>query len=375
MTTHSIPSGDAANIAIRSMEYYAEKYQRQNLGLLSENGCIKKAEEVGAGQAGDTITVNTFGVLGGTGVGENQAVEGNERDLSRGTFSMSWNETWQGIRVPSKTNIQQMRLQQNLSEVGMTMIMDWHMDRMNYAIMNQAAGNNATSIVITDGGFTTTYSGANRGFIWGHNTPTDPTSARISRPNSRTTDETLVAGDEFTLDLLDEMIADITGGGIPFCPISDDIYAIGFLHPKQIKDLKKDTSGSIQWLTVETSLASGGDMDNLKVGTNGGRRAIAQYENVLLYSDPRVPYGVNSTTDAAVTSARRAVFFGKDAIYGASPLGLSLSDDNIPIVIAEETFDYKRFDGVAGGSFCGFKKFVGEGGQDNNVAVIATYVA
>lgn len=369
MATHSVLTGDAGAVKLYASEYYSEQYYRQVHGMLLENGAIKVSEEVGLGQAGDQVTVNTFGVLEGAGFRESQTVENNEQNLARGTFAMTWDEIWQGVRVPSKTNIQQMRLKTDLATVARDKIMDWHMDLMCQSVLNQGAGNTATSITALSG---QVFSGTSLTNVTGLNAATAPTTNRIVRPNSRATDQALTTGDDFTLALLDDLVAQITSTIPTFEPISDDIFAIGFLHPKQVKALKQDTSGAINWANNALAFANGGSFGNLKEGSNGMRMPIAQYENILLYVDPRVPLGVNSSTNAAVSGTRRAVFFGKGALYAASPLGISSSDTGVPIELAEESFDYKRFIGTAGGGFYGFKKFVGKQGEDNNVAVIAT---
>lgn len=372
MSFIDVPHGDTGAAKLYEENAYYEGYYKSPLGILQEGGCIYEAPEFKTAQIGDNTTINLFSRLGGVGRGENESLEGNEVSPARGTFVARWNELYQAEKVPSEKNIKQMRIRQDLFEGAVDRVFDWHKERAFVrSIFNQAAGNTATTITADSD----SYTGGNLTYITGHNAATAPTSNRLIRAADRSTDEAVVSTDTHTLDMLDDICATIQSGLPEFQRVSDEILAIGFMHPKVMRDIKQDATGAIQWYPNALAFAQGGDPnDQLSNGT-GANKGGYMYNELLIFTDYRVPLGVHSSTSAEVSNVFRSPFFGKNAIVGGSPYGLSLDGEDVPLELSQESFDYARFRGVAGGSKCGFKKFVGVEGEDNNVFVTVAYAA
>jgi len=102
---------------------------------------------------------------------------------------------------------------------------------------------------------------------------------------------------------------------------------------------------------------------------------LGQYANVNIYKAKRVAYGVRSDTSAVITTVRRAVLVGKDAITFASPLGGRPSDNNVPLKYFSQLKDYEYFKGLEGRMIYGLKKTVASNSDDIGVFVISTYAA
>jgi hypothetical protein len=104
----------------------------------------------------------------------------------------------------------------------------------------------------------------------GLSAPTAPTSTgnRLIRQNSRTTDELVVAGDVFTLDLVDKakeqaVAQQLDSNNNPTIPRIRPVNVGGrelyvmYLDDKQITDMRTNT-GTGQWLDIQRAATQGG---------------------------------------------------------------------------------------------------------------------
>jgi hypothetical protein len=113
----------------------------------------------------------------------------------------------------------------SVRQESMDGLKDWWADRLDTWFFNQAGGFTAQ----TDVRYT------------GMQAVLAPDTTHIFRPNSKTTDESLTTGDEFSLAHIDRMIAraktfnSAGGGAVPIRPIrykGGDYYVL-FIHPFQ----------------------------------------------------------------------------------------------------------------------------------------------
>lgn len=367
--------------SLNAVVNYAEKYwftgfQKSVTGVLMNTGCITAPDDFVRAEAGDLLSIHTFSNIGGGFVGESQTLEGNENLQTTGNFRCQYNETWDAVRIPSKRNVAQMRDRIDFSKPTLHGLFSKHTAATAVSVLQQAAGAYPTSIVFNGINFT----GDNRKFVTGHNTVTAPTANRIFRPNGLTTDEAVSsagASAAMTTEVIDEVLTRISASGGRDASSSfntADGYIIGVLSNRQMLDLLNDAGSAMQLYQNQLSLAAGGDSDDLLKGTMFGKRAYV-YKSAILFEDPFVAAGVNSTTSAEIADVRRAVFFGANAMCYASPYGVTLDsdDENVPLVPVVENFDYKRFTGHAVGNFYGVRTFVDANNTPANVYVLSTY--
>jgi hypothetical protein len=109
--------------------------------------------------------------------------------------------------------------------------------------------------------------------------------------------------------------------------------------------------------------------------SRNGMRYIGTYANVNIYEAGRVAYGVRSDTSAVITSVRRAVLVGKNAVTFGSPFGGRLTDENVPLRMSDQLKDYGYYKGIEGRLIYGLKKTVPSNGSDVGVYVLSTYAA
>ena len=126
---------------------------------------------------------------------------------------------------------------------------------------------------------------------------------------------------------------------------------ICFLHPFQVTQLRTSTDTG-QWLDIQKAAMSGGQVSDNPIWS----QALGMYHDTLLMDNTRITQGVNSSTGAAVTAVRRAVFAGAQALtMGHGRKTDSGTQDN-NFSWNEETFDYGNKLGVSAGSIFGMKK-------------------
>lgn len=371
MASTSMTSANALTLKLWATEDWVNPGQRVAFGHLFSRGSVYYAEEfLGQKARGDAITYDYTNKLTGIPVGEGGTLDGNEEALNLGFFSMAINVTRIGVLNPNDDTIEQQRTLVDFPERTRKVIPARHMELLDTAVFYQLGGSAPTSFTLNG----TTWSGNNRNFVWGHNTPVAPSTSRILRAGGAATDQALTTSNIFTMDLVDYALEQIDLSNQPIKMLSDDTYDL-YVSPEQLTDLKQDTTGKIQWFNMALARATGGDTSQIDGEMFDTMPCLGQYGRVNIYSAPRVAYGLNSGTSAVITTVRRAVLCGKDALTFASPFGGRPTDKSVPLKYFSQLKDYEYFKGLEGRMIYGLKKTVASNSDDIGVFVIATYAA
>jgi len=290
--------------------------------------------------AGDRVSCTLRMQFTGDGVTENESQEGNEESLSTYVDNVLINELSHAGRA-NKT-ISQQRVPFKLAREINDGLADWYAGRIDTIGFNHLAGYLPANSL---SGSTLKYAG--------FNTILAPSTGRIFRPSSLTTDQLLTSTNIFTLDAIDRMkeLAETGGSGslIPIRPIEGlpmGAKYVVFIHTTQGTQLRTNTT-TAGWLDIQKAWLQGGNTDNMLF--KGG---MGVWNEVMIVTSPRVPLGVNSTTSAAQSSTRRAIF------CGAQALGLAFGEGYGPEEwkVKEEDFDYGRQYGANALNIFGMKK-------------------
>lgn len=281
--------------------------------------------------AGDRIRVILRMQLTGDGVQGDGTLEGNEEALTTYTQDFVIDQIRHAVRSSGKMSEQ--RVPFSVREEARLGLQDWHADRKDTAFFNQICGNNAQSDTL----FT------------GNNATTAPDSSHhLWTESGVSADESLTSAGTFDITYIDKCITKaetITPAIRPLRYNGKKCYVI-FLHPQQVEDIRTSTSTG-QWLDITKALDNGrGDASDIVKGfTNSSSRVVGMYNNTILISNSRVTLGVNSSTGAAVSNTRRAVFCGAQAAI----LGFGKGYGKNKMEWHEEMFDYGNQLGVAAG--------------------------
>lgn len=321
---------------------YFEKFMGKTATSL-----IQIKDEVSKGP-GDRITIGLRMQLSGDGVQGDGTLEGNEESLTTYSDNVYIDQLRHAVRSSGKMSEQ--RVPFSVRDEAKSGLEDWWAGRLDAWFFNQLAGNTAVS--------DTRYTG--------NQAAVAPSTNRKVFVNG-SADESQTATYVFNLNLIDKCVerAGIYSPTIRPIKVNGEDKYVMFLHPYQVYDLRTSTSSG-QWLDIQKAAMMGGQIDKNPIYTG----ALGEYNNVILHQAYRVPTGVNSSTGAAISTVRRAIFCGAQAAcmaYGQKDQGGEMS-------WVEELFDYQNQLGVSAGMIAGLKK-TQFNSEDFGTITVSTYAA
>lgn len=363
-------TSDALTVKRWASELGYDIVYRTELSPLIDMGVIDMKNELTKGP-GDQVTFALGKKLTGAGFTSREVAEGNGESLSLYSDAIVINELGHVVGLPSAERaIDSQRIPFSLREFARNRLKTWWEERLATIFFNHACGNTYANS-ITD---TAKY----RGF----NTITAPTSGRhlwaaAGASETNTTDEGLESDDIFNLNLVDKAREAAETAASPIHPlnvtgneakggmdISGGRYVM-YLHPYQVTDLRITTSTG-QWLDIQKAAMQGGNVSKNPIYTD----ALGEYNNVILKKSTQVTTGTNSSTAAQITTVRRAVLMGQQAV------AMAFGKNNGPTTMNwnEELLDHKRKMEVSVFSMLGMKKTVFDS-ADFGTVVMSTYAA
>jgi len=370
MASTGMTTGNALTVKKWETADWVNMGQKAAFGHMMERGAVYFCDEFKGQRAkGDQITYDYVNKLTGVPVGEGGTLDGNEEALDLGSFTMAMNITRIGVLNPNDDTIEQQRTMVKFPEKTRKLLPNRHKELLDTAVFYHLGGANPTSFTLNG----TTWSGTNKLFVQGHNEPATPSPNRIIRAGAAATDQALTSANKMSLDLIDYALEKIATSDQPVEAFDDDTYDL-YLSPEQITQLKHDTTSAIQWYNNQLAMVSGGADNQLQtLGMYKGLVSVGKYSNVNIFQAPRVAYGVNASTSAVITSVRRAVLVGKDALTYASPFGRP--DEASAMKYFSQLKDYEYSKGMEARMIYGLKKNAATNSEDIGAFVISTYAA
>lgn len=332
------------------------------------NSIIDMKNELSKGP-GDKITFPLMKKLTGDGFTSREVAEGNGESLSLYSDDIVINELGHVVSIPNEgRSIDTQRIPVKLRQAAKNGLQTWIAERVSQTFFYHVCG----------------YTPANAlgGKFNGHNTVTAPTSGRHiwradASAETNAADEDIESDDKMTLNMIDHMREMGETASSPLKPINiegnyeaggTDISGgryVAYLHPYQVTDLRTSTDTG-QWLDIQKAAMQGGQTSKNLIYSD----ALGEYNGVILKKANHVTQGVNSSNGAAITTVRRAVLLGAQAV------ALAYGKDGGPTTYNwnEELLDHKRVLEVS--TFCiwGMSKTVFDS-TDFGVIVGSTYAA
>ncbi|TGD94059.1 N4-gp56 family major capsid protein [Methylobacterium nonmethylotrophicum] len=320
----------------------------------SDGSIIQVKNETKKGN-GDQITFGLRMQLTGDGFSSSDVAEGNGEQLGTNSDKVTIDELGHVVGCKSENSIDAQRVPFNLREQARAGLADWFQTRKTRIFFSHVCG--ATPINAKGRKFT------------GNNPITAPSTGRILRPNGRANDAALVAGDIFTLDLIDRAVELAKTGGqngkVMIRPVIVDgqkMYVM-YLHSTQVTSMRTNTAAG-QWLDIQKAAMAG--MQSAKSPIFSG--ALGVYNNVVLREAQDVAQGVSADGLSFVANTRRAVLLGAQA----ATIAYGKGGGSETYRWNEELLDHKRNLEVSAWAIWGVKKTT-YNGDDFGCVVVPTY--
>ena len=374
MSNTQMLTGNSLTVKLWEKTAWVQAMQRTALGHVFNRGCVYFPDKLMGKSTvpGDNITFPYVGKLTNIPIGEGGTADGNEEALSLQNFQMAINVSRIPVLNPNTDTIEQQRTVVEFETNTRKVLAKRAAELLDTSMFYQLAGANPTSLTING----TTYSTASQLLhVQGNNTPIAPTSNRQIWANNQTSDQNLTSNDYMTLDLIDIALEKNERSDQPIAPLDGDTFDL-YISPEQLVDLQQNTTGKIQWFNIELAKIIGENGENsIEHRFKNKMICAGKYRNVYIYSAPRVAYGVNSSSSAVITTVRRAVMVGEDALSFASPFGGRVTDKDVPFKLFFQLKDYDYYKGIEARLLYGLKKMSPTNKDDIGTMVISTYAA
>ena len=368
-------TGNALTVKLFEKKTWLQTMQASVVGHAFNRGTIyfpEKMKSLSTEARGDTTTFPFAGKLTSVPVGEGGTLDGSsaQEALDLQSHSMTINESRYAVLNPNY-GIEQQRTNVNFESTSRTLLSKRAVELLDTSFFTQAAGSDPTSFTING---TTYASAADKLHVQGHNTPTAPTTNRIVRAAAAATDQALTSSDTMTLNLIDNALELSIASDQPIESFTDGTFDL-YLSPYDIVNLKRDTSSAIQWFNIELAKLQGGGDSTIEDMYKNGMRCVGKYANVMIYEAPRVAFGQNSSSSAVITTVRRNVLCGLNALSFGSPYGGRITDTDVPFKYREQLKDHSKYKSISAELLYGMKKMSPSNKEDTGVIVIGTYAA
>lgn len=309
MADWSYGVNDAATVKLWSARLFKQSITRTiawrlaniSSSVSSEENIVQILDDTLKGP-GDNITYDLISKLNAPGVIGDDTLAGQEEALTTYTTSITINQLRNAVLI--RGAMSQQRVPINMRDTARVRLGDWWQARHNISLINQLTGNTAQADV--------RYTGLNATVA--------PDAEHIIYGGNATSDGTLNAGDEFTLDLIDEAVYIAHTNNVPIKPIQlkgMEINGVVLIHPLQTLSLRTNYTAG-QWGDIQLAAMKGSEISGNPIFTG----AIGMYNGVVIHEDAMMPYGTGAGTghDAipgqnlfTTANVARAVFCGAQA--------------------------------------------------------------
>lgn len=351
VTSYGVNHAQAVKLWAKDLEAEALKLCWVSRFIGSSSDSLIQIKDDTSKQAGDRIRFSLRMQLGGAGVQGDDTLEGNEEALSIYYDDLTINQLRHGVRSGGKMSEQRVPfIVRKEAKMGLA---DWWADKIDTWFFNQVCGNTA----VTDTRLT------------GHAATIAPSSGHHLWTEAGTTDDQSLdsTGDTMTLTMIDSAVekARTLSPAIRPIKVKGKDYYVCFLHPYQVYDIRTN-SNTGQWMDIQKAAMTGGLVEENPIFDG----SLGVYNGVILHESNRVTTGVNSSTGAAISTVRRAVFCGAQS----AAMGFGRGNSAGKYSWVEKLFDYENELGVTAGQISGLKK-VQFNDLDFSTIVISSYAA
>jgi len=319
------------------------------------------------GAAGDTVYTTLLVNLTGDGVSGDDNLQGSEEALTLHRQTVTINQLREGVISDGRMTNQRTFI--NFQAESRQVLQKWGAECLDFWACNQLGGVSTGLVSNNKAGMQTptapSSASGNTRIIYG---PLTTGAAKFTTEASLSISHT--QDKFFRVVMLDEAVAQAETATPSLEPIqtANGSKYVAVLHPFQIMDLRVYAGANeVNWFNYASSVVEGGGNRGRDNIGSPLRNALGEYNNVLIFSDSRVPLAPSRTR------VRRAIFMGAQAAtlaFGADSAGA----ENLRFRYDEQEEDYKNRIGIGVRMIGGMKKNV-YNSIDHGVIVLASYAA
>lgn len=365
MSSTNFTASDPQTLKLWSRKVWSDSVKETVYGRLigtSDRAIIQVKDELSKSE-GDRVRFSLRHLPTGTGVQDEETLEGNEEGLSFTYFDLNLGEKRHAVKVD--LNLSAQRTMFNVQSEAKDALTEWTAEMLDTTTLEYMTGicKGGDYSVGEDGLPTHTLAqviggtGVAKYFprgAFGGNAVTDFTANRTVYAGTATAAANITANDTMTLSVVDKLIerAKLASPTMRKASFDGKKVWVMLLHPYQVTSMRTNTSAG-QWLDIQKALTSGGGKGLLF------EEALGIYRDVLFVESTRMPQFLAGAGNAIPCA--RAVFLGAQA--GVMATGRQgKSSEFGKLALAEKTFDYGKRYGVAATFIAGMarSKFNGQ---------------
>ncbi len=360
MSSTTFTAASALAVKVWSRKAFNDAVKNTMYGKMtgkSDRSIVQVKEELKG--EGDRVRFRLRGLPQGTGVQDDETLEGNEEGLDFRHFDLLLGEKRHAIKVD--LNLSAQRTMVDVRAEAKEALQEWLEEYLDTTYFEYLTGT-STVAASPNGKFHT--SGA-----LGGNALLAPSADRIVFGGTGVTSRAgLAAGDTMTLAILDKVAERIKRASPTMRKASIDGKSgwVVIMSPEQVTNLRTNT-GPGQWLDITKAALQGGSGDKSMFWSE----TLGIYRDFILMESTRVPRFTNGGSGGNIQGARALVLGAQAAVVAHG----KDTDQQGKMKLVERTFDYGKKYGVGVTLIWGMAKTRFENQSDFGVFCIETAAA
>ena len=350
MSTTNFGTNDALALKLWAKKAFNDSVKETLFGKMigtSDRSIIQVKDETSK-SVGDRIRFSLRSLPSGTGVQDDETLEGNEEGLSFTYFDLNLGEKRHAIKVD--LNISEQRTLFEVRNEAKDALVEWSADYMDTTVFEYMSGIGQGPVGSPLAPIGTYGSRYHTSGPLGGNALDAFSADRQVFGGAATSINTLTAGMGMTLSVVDKLVerAKLASPTMRKANFDGRNLWVLVLHPWQVSAIRSNTTTG-QWLDIQKALTQGGGKGLLF------EEALGVYRDVLMVESTRIPTFVNGSS----VSCARALFLGAQA--GVTAYGRKTKDSG-KLDMVERSFDYGKRLGQSCGYIWGLRrtKFLGQ---------------
>lgn len=355
MSTTQFTSASALAVKVWARKMFSDSVKATLYGKLTGTGddaIVQVKTDLKKGE-GDRVRFGLRSLPTGTGVQDDETLEGKEEGLDFKNFDLNLGEKRHAFKVD--LNLSAQRTMFDVRAEAKAAANEWTEEYLDTTFFEYLSGLSAQTGVVSK---------YHQSGVLGGNALVAPANDRVVYPGTATSQATLAVGDVMSLSVLDKVALRLKRANptIRKGRFDGKRAWVVIMSPEQVNSLRANTSTG-QWLDIQKAAMMGGKVSDNPIWSE----ALGMYRDMILIESVRVPQFLGGA-GGNIPCARALVLGAQAAVVGHG----NGTDDQGRIKAAERTFDYGKRYGISVTLIWGMAKTVFNGQSDFAVFAVDT---